>query len=140
MITAENTLIEDATLSELHTLRRHAEAVVDQLPAPGVRFSYANGLAGPVELERHEPLHSQLRAAGHIQVVEAVEVLCDDNRQVYAVPEEVHDQAQQYLSDGYTPCPCGHRGLHNRRDDTGYECGWSECDRVFSRSEVVRND
>jgi hypothetical protein len=50
----------------------------------------------------------------------------------------VHDQAAQYLSDGYTPCPCGHRGLRNRRDVAGYECGWSACDRVFSRSEVNR--
>jgi len=135
-VSVQNSPIEHTTRSQLCTLKRNAEAVVDLLPGPAVPFTYAAGLSGPVRIKRPQPLHSQLRDAGHIEVVETVPVSNCHDRQVYAVPAPVHEQAVRYLSAGYSPCPCGHRGLHNRADGAGYECGWSRCDKVFSRSEV----
>jgi hypothetical protein len=54
---------------------------------------------------------------------------------VYAVPDHVAERARGYLAGGWTPCPCGHRGIEHYTD--GFECGWSRCDRLFSRAEVA---
>jgi len=58
----------------------------------------------------------------------------DDPVNVYAVPDHVAERARGYLEGGWTPCPCGHRGIEHYVD--GFECGWSRCDRLFSRAEV----
>jgi hypothetical protein len=82
--------------------------------------------------------HRQLREADCVAVVgrrHAPNQLGGDKPvHVYQVPEHVRERAQGYLDGGWSPCPCGHRGLQNYTD--GYECGWDECDRLFERSEV----
>jgi len=68
-VSVQNSPIEHTTRSQLCTLKRNAEAVVDYLPSPAVPFTYAAGLSDPVQVERRQPLHSRLRDAGHIEVV-----------------------------------------------------------------------
>jgi len=98
---------------------------VDALPTADVSFS------GP---------HRKLRRAGCVHVVgerrARSDLGGDDPVNVYAIPDHVAERARGYLEGAWTPCPCAHRGIHNRADGPGYECGWSGCDQVFSRAEV----
>lgn len=98
-------------------------ARVDALPTADVSFS------GP---------HRQLRGAGCVRVVgerrAPNELGGDKPVNVYTVPDHVVERARAYLAGGWTPCPCGHRGIEHYTD--GFECGWSRCDRLFSRAEV----
>jgi hypothetical protein len=128
--------IPNTTQSDLAVLKKAAETVIHILPGPAVPFTYSSHLSEPVQVERREPLHSRLRRLGYISVVDSVTIPNGHDRQVYAVPAPVHEQAVRFIEMGYTPCPCGHRGIHNRADGGGYECGWSECEQVFSRAEV----
>lgn len=117
----------------------HAEYIVERYPDGGERFTLSGRVAAlpTVDIPFNGP-HRQLRGAGCIRVVDqrrAPNELGEDKPvNVYEVPTHVVARAEGYIAGGWTPCPCGHRGLQNYTD--GFECGWDGCDRLFDRAEV----
>jgi len=58
------------------------------------------------------------------------------NYNIWEVPDDVLDRAQEYADDSDTPVPgCPHRGLRNLGDGV-YTCCNDDCDNSCSREEV----
>lgn len=58
------------------------------------------------------------------------------NYNIWRVPDDVLDRAQEYVDDSDTPVPgCPHRGLRNLGDGE-YTCCNDDCDNSCSREEV----
>lgn len=134
MTTASGTGMEFSARKR-EVIRRHAEFILE-LPDSSTVWSTSERLDGIQTIERC----GRIRALvwDDILTVESA-VIPDggrtgDERQIYRVPKRVRAAAASVLVEGFTPCPCGHRGVRHRAE--GYRCAYGRCDAVFSRDEL----
>jgi|APHM01.1.fsa_nt_gi hypothetical protein len=122
--------------------RKHAEYIIEELPPAGVRHvisAWADewyldaDWAGPYE---------SLARVGVLRTTEVVESPQGngDRAHIRVLVPAAARIARERLRTGYTPCPCGHRGLRNPADIEGYRCQWGRCSATFDRDELGGDD